>query len=165
MYGFCVNNYLRKFRTMGVITVEACKSLLRTGAETGILHGKKMHRHDFNTKFQFRLSFAAYQTPSYNLPKFLVPLFTANEYTVKVVDVTKIMDNAEGHFMAFFVIENLNTNIPVVEAINIYLSYLFTSKTTTILGMSRAIFTKLWELSELNNFLTLVDSTMNKRMD
>ena len=55
--------------------------------------------------------------------------------------------------MASFDIENLFTNVPLLETINICLNYLFPCSDTTILGFDRNSFKSLLEHSVLNSFL------------
>ena len=77
----------------------------------------------------------AYNTPSFNLAKFLVPIlnpFTVNEFTTNnsylfVKDITAV-DNASQFFMASFDVENLFTNISLTETIEICLNCLFTDQ-------------------------------------
>ena len=74
----------------------------------------KIHKPDFNLNFQFRLIFAAYNTPGYNISKFLVPIhskLTVNKYTVEnsfefCQDVGNLT-NSDNLFMASFGVENL----------------------------------------------------------
>ena len=50
------------------------KTLLATGSGPGTLYGlPKIHKHDFNTKFQLRPIFATYKNPCFKIAKFLVP--------------------------------------------------------------------------------------------
>lgn len=53
-----------------------------SGSSPGILYGlPKIHKSDFSEKNQMRPIFAAYNTPSFSLAKFLVPIlspFTTN---------------------------------------------------------------------------------------
>ena len=85
----------------------------------------KIHKPDFKSKFQFRPILAAFNTPSFNL--FLAPTLslTTNEFTCKnsyqfSKDISTINISDSLH-MASFDIENLYTNIPLVETIDIIL--------------------------------------------
>ena len=82
----------------------------------------KIHKPNF----LFRPIFAAHNTSSFILAKFLVPIlnpFTVIEFTTDnsysfVKDITAV-DNASRLFMASFDVENLFTNIPLTETIEI----------------------------------------------
>ena len=66
-----VNNFLREMKD--TFTADY-KTLLATGSAPGILYGlPKIHSHNFNTKFQLRPIFAAYNNPCFKIAKFLVP--------------------------------------------------------------------------------------------
>ena len=130
-----INNYLRKLKNLDLLYAETYKQLCSTGPGPGILYGlPKIHKPNFSTSFQFRPIFAAYNTSPYNLAKYFVPLLsdlTVKEYSVKnsysfVNDIKKIT-NADTLFMCSFDIENLYTNVPLQETINIimYRSYVF----------------------------------------
>lgn len=58
--------------------------------------------------------------------------------------------------MASFDIENLFTNIPLVETIEICVEVLF-SNATDIIGLSRALSRKLLEHSVLNSFYLIAN--------
>jgi hypothetical protein len=154
-----INNFLRKLKSLKLLSDDLYHQLFVTGSSPGILYGlPKVHKPDFSSKFQFRPIFAAYNTPSVKLAKFLVPLlapFTRNEFTVDnshqfVQDITKISD-ANTFYMASFDIENLFTNIPLSETIEICLEFLF-SGVTSVLGLSLALFKTLLEHAVLSSF-------------
>ena len=54
--------------------------------------------------------------------------------------------------MASFDVENLFTNVPLYETIDIILSQLYTSPTSLIIGLSKSLFKTLLELSVTNSF-------------
>ena len=66
--------------------------------------------------------------------------------------------------MVSFDVENLFTNIPLHETINVCLQYLFPNVTSTVLGRSRDLFRKLLELSVLNSFF-LFNSKLYKQTE
>ena len=118
-----VNNFLRKIKNS--ISLETYKNLYVSGSAPGILYGlPKIHKIDFSAKFQMRPIFASYNTATYKLSKFLVPLLnslTENEFTLKnsysfSEEISKFLD-ANNYVMASFDIENLFTNIPLDETI------------------------------------------------
>jgi hypothetical protein len=155
-----INNFLRKLKNMKHLTDDIYQQLFVSGSGPGILYGlPKIHKPDFCNKFQFRPIFAAYNTASFKLAKFLVPIlapFTSNDFTVEnshgfVQDVVKL-NNANSYFMASFDIENLFTNIPLGETIEICLELLFSNTNNNVIGLSRALFKTLLENSVLNSF-------------
>ena len=131
-----------------------------TGSAPGILYGlPKIHKPDFATKFQFRPIFAAYKTPAYKLAKFLVSILsplTTNEYSVensyKFAQEIQNQGDSSGLFMASFDVENLFTNIPLQETIQIIVQQLFSSPVSTIMGLTRDLFTQLLDLAVTNSF-------------
>ena len=54
--------------------------------------------------------------------------------------------------MTSFDIENLFTNVPLTETIDICLRKLFPSQDSLVIGLSRKLFKSLLELSVLNSF-------------
>ena len=66
--------------------------------------------------------------------------------------------------MASFDIENLFTNVPLLETINICFNYLFPCSDTTILGFDRNSFKSLLEHSVLNSFF-LFNSRLFRQID
>ena len=134
----------------------------------GILYGSpKIHKPNFSQTFPLRPIFAAYNTASYKLSKFIVPIlapFTTGEFTVqnsyKFADEIQRFPNANTSFD----IENLFTNVPLLETINICLNYLFPCCDTTILGFDRNSFKSLLEHSVLNSFF-LFNSRLFRQID
>ena len=165
-----INTFLKKIRSSEFITDDLYRKLFVSGSGPGILYGlPKIHKIDFSTKFQFRPIFAAYNTPSFNIAKFLVPIlnpFTKNQYTIEnsysfSKEICNI-PNANDYFMASFDIESLFTNVPLQETIDICLDNLFIQPSTTILGLSRKLFRSLLELAVMNSFLFLTINFTNK---
>ena len=124
----------------------------------------KIHKPYFSSKFQFRPIFAAYKTPSFNLAKYLVPILsplTTNQYTVentyKFAEEIQNQDGSSGLIMASFDVENLFTNIPLQETIQIIVHQLFISPTSIVMGLTRDLFTKILDLSVNNSFFLFND--------
>ena len=70
-----INNFLRKLKKLMLLSDETYKSLFVSGSGPGILYGlPKIHKPNFCTEFPFRPIFAAYNTASYKLAKFFVPI-------------------------------------------------------------------------------------------
>ena len=57
--------------------------------------------------------------------------------------------------MVSFDVENLFTNVPLYETIDIGLSHLFIKTADTVLGLPRKFFKTLLELSVLNSFFCI----------
>ena len=155
-----INNFLRKLKNIGCITSEIYYKLYANGSAPGILYGlPKIHKPDFFTKFQFRPIFAAYKNPFYILAKFIVPIlspFTTNKYTVdnsySFVSDIKQFNNVNKYYMCSFDVENLFTNIPLHETIDICLNHLFKTNVKIFLGFTRELFKNMLELAVLNSF-------------
>ena len=69
--------------------------------------------------------------------------------------------NAESYFMASFDVENLFTNVPLPETIEIFLKLLYTNASSTVLGLTRSCFKTFLEMSVLNSFF-LFDNKLYK---
>jgi len=155
-----INNTLRKLKNLKVLSDDLYKQLFVTGSSAGILYGlPKIHKPDFSSRFQCRPIFAAYNTPSFNIAKYFVPILkplTVNEFTVdnssKFSESIILVPNADDTFMASFDVENLFTNIPLRETIDICLRLLFTDPSALISGLNLTHFRTLLELSVLNCF-------------
>jgi hypothetical protein len=154
-----INNFLRKLKKLKHITDAVYDHLHVSGSGPGILYGlPKIHKIDFRTKFQFRPIFASYNSPSYKLAKFLVPVLapiTMNEFTLEnshqFAETIAREKNANQYVMASFDVENLFTNIPLVETIDICVQLLF-SNSSNIIGLTRVYFKTLLENAVLNSF-------------
>ena len=160
-----INNFLRSLKSKSIIDDATYKQLYVTGSGPGILYGlPKVHKANFRDNFPFRPIFAAYKTAPYKLAKFLVPIlapFTSNKYTVDnsysfVRQITSV-PNADNYFMASFDVENLFTNIPLAETIDICIQSLFTDSNSTALGMDRNQFRTFLQKSVLNSFFMFND--------
>ena len=91
--------------------------------------------------------------------KFLVPVLsdlTSNDYTIEnsfsFCRNLKNIPHSDSLYMASFDIENLFTNVPLKETISIILDQMFMDPQTTIIGLTRALFKNLLEISVLNSF-------------
>jgi len=154
------NNFLRKLKNNDVLSDDLYKQLYVTGSAPGILYGlPKIHKPNFSTAYQFRPIFAAYDTPSFGIAKYLVSILnplTTNSFTVKntydFVDTIVNFPDADKYFMCSFDVENLFTNIPLHDTIEICINSLFAAPYSTVLGLSRTFFRTLLELSVLNSF-------------
>ena len=77
--------FIRNLKNSKLLSDEYFKQMFTSGSGPGVLYGlPKIYKPNFGANFQFRPIFAAYNTPSFNLAKFLVPIlnpFTVNEFT------------------------------------------------------------------------------------
>ena len=82
-----VNRLAAKLKSAIAITDDAYRDVYASGSGPGNLYGlPQVHKTNFSEIFQMRPIFAARNTPSYKLTKYLVPLlslFSVNDYTVK----------------------------------------------------------------------------------
>ena len=165
-----INNFLRKIKNL--ISSEIYQKLRVTGSGPGVLYGlPKIHKPDFNTKFQLRPIFAAYNTASFALSKFLVPILsslTTNSYTLdcssSFVKEIVTIPNAKNYTMASFDVTNLFTNVPLNETIEICLNSLFSNSNATVLGLCRNLFKKLLENAVMNTYF-LFDGKLYRQKD
>ena len=159
-----VNRFLLKLKKLNLISDDNYNKLHVSGSGPGVLYGlPKIHKVDFASKFQFRPIFTAYNSACYKISKFLVDVLnplTTNAYTCSnSYNFSKDIQNysSPNCFMASFDIENLFTNIPLHETIQIILNQLFSNPTSTVLGLSRDLFRKFLELSVLNCYFLFND--------
>ena len=155
-----VNNFLRKLKGLQSISNECYQSLYVRGSGPGVLYGTpKIHKDDFASKFQLRPIFAAYNTASYKISKYLVPILkplTTGDYTVQdsaqFVDKISNFHKSSDTIMASFDVENLFTNIPLDETIDICIKKFFPSDNSTIMGLSQQYFREFLDLAVKNTF-------------
>ncbi|KAF2356921.1 Reverse transcriptase domain, partial [Trinorchestia longiramus] len=155
-----INNFLRKLKDLKMLSAENYSKMFVSGLGPGKLYGlPKTHKNNFSTMFQFRPIFAAYNTPGFSVAKFLVPVLnpiSRNEFTLEnshsfVNDLSRI-SNATNCFMTSFDIENLFTNMPLEETLDICLLQLFTDPNSLVMGLSRKIFKTLLDLAVKYSF-------------
>ena len=168
-----LNNFIRKIKGTVNIPASTLNDLSSSGGAPGILYGlPKIHKLDFKDKFQFRPIFAAYNNPCFKLARFIVSVITPyvnNEFSVlnssSFVSELQQFNHSDGNlFMTSYDIENLYTNIPLAETVEIVLNKLFTSSATTFLGLSRKLFRSLLEIGTMNSFFVF-DNILYKQCD
>ena len=123
-------------------------------------------------EFQFRPIFAAYCTPFYKVAKFIVSLLSElpkNEYSVKNSSsfVSELLSNnfqADNLYMTSYDVENLYTNVPLRETINIIVNKIFINADSSFIGLSKSCFTKLLEIATTNCFF-LFNGQLYKQCD
>jgi hypothetical protein len=126
-----INRCLTKLKKNEIITADQYARMYATGASPGILYGQpKIHKPDI----PLRPILAAYNTPMYNISKFLIPLiepFSSNEYSIKnsydfYEKVTSFKPTNNECFMVSYDISSLYTNIPVDQTLDILCNKIFT---------------------------------------
>ena len=122
------------------------KNLFTSGSSPRIMYGvPKTHKPDL----PLRPVLSAINTPSYKLAKAFIPILnpiTINNYTIP--DSFSLVNlqhntNFQHSYMTSFDIQNLFTNIPTLETIDIIINSLFTTPTSTIEGLSLKQFRSL----------------------
>ena len=114
--------FLKKLGDSGVITDYVLNNLKPCGSQPGVLYGLcKVYK---GSDDQSPPLLSAINTPSYKIPKFLVPMLpelTKNKYISK--DSFEFAKNVREQnpdlFMASFDIDSLFTNLPLEETIDI----------------------------------------------
>ena len=150
---------MSKLYKSNLITQSTYNSLYATGSGPGTLYGlPKIHKPNFSEVFPYRPILAAYNLASYNISKHLVPVLsclTSNQYTIKnsidFAQKVSAIENAEQYFMVSLDVENLFTNIPLQETINIILNLLFCNS-SHVIGLTKDLFKTFLQLATMNNF-------------
>ena len=167
-----VNSLLRKLKKKGSITENLYKKMYATGTGPGILYGlPKTHKSNFSTEFPLRPIFNSCNTPTYNISKFLVNLlnpFTTNSNSIDnsknfVEDICSLKGFGS-HFMASFDVDNLFTNVPVRETIEICLRNVFGNVGSNFHGFDAVDLRIFLETTVLNSYF-LVDGKYYKQED
>ena len=162
-----INRFLRKLLDSKIITQEQCNTMKNVGASMGVIYGlPKVHKNNA----PLRPILAAYNTPSFNLAQFLVPLlepFTKNEFTVhnsySFCEFLKSFIPTTDVYMASFDITSLFTNIPLVETLDIICDKIFNTH-DTFFNFNRSTFKKLLTLA-CNNTYFLFNDTIYHQFD
>ena len=163
-----VNRIISKLKKLSMISDSVYKELHVSGSTPGILYGlPKVHK----VLVPLRPIFAACGTPTYKLAKFLVPLLstlTVNEYTIKnsseFVNSLSGLELTSDMVMASFDVQNLFTNIPVKETIEITISELFRNNCVDIAGITAKYFRSLLEVAVLNSYF-IFNNLLYKQVD
>ena len=162
-----VNRLLEKMKKLGMISKELYSDLFVSGTVPGILYCLlKVHK----LFVPLRPIFSACGTPTFRLAKYLVGILaplTVDAYTVQnsyqFADDIRQIEVKEGMFMASFDVENLFTNIPVHETIDICIDSLFRN-CVTVAGIAKDLFRSLLEMSVLNSYF-IFDQKLFKQLD
>ena len=123
---------VKRLQNESKISEKKCELIYPRGSRPDILYrSPKVHKPVINNCPKFRPIFSTIRTPTYKLAKFLVPILspltTSNEFSVhdsfSLAD--KVSSFCPDHFMASLDIENLFTNIPLNEVIDICIDDFF----------------------------------------
>ena len=111
---------------------------------------------------------SAFNTPTYKLAKFLVPIlkpFTTNEFTVKdsFHFAEEIVDQQHDLFMGCLNVDSLFTNILLEETIEICTNEPF-KESETVEGLSKTEFKELLSLATKDSHF-IFDGTLYKQID
>ena len=162
-----VNIFLRKLVSLGIIDEVDCKNLKPHGSSPAIMYGlPKVHKEGI----PLRPILAAYNTASFKVAKFLVPIlseFTTNDYTLKnSYDFCNEMKNVRlprSFYMCSFDIQSLFTNIPPLDETISICSDLF-NHSDNFLGMNKVVFRSLLSLC-VKNFYFRFDGVLYKQCE
>ena len=152
-----VNRFLSKIKKQSIIDEDQYKQLYVTGASPGILYGlAKIHKPGV----PLRPILAAYNTPTYKLSKFIIPLIdhlASNSFSLKnsynFVEQVKSLYIDPSHHMVSFDVKSLYTNVPVIETIDLICNKLFCNS-DNYAGFSKSLFREMLVLAITNsNFL------------
>ena len=118
----------------------------------GILYGlAKVHKQLVNNCPPFRHILSVIGTPSYNIPKFLIPILkplTTNDYTLKdAFEFSRdILNQNPNLFIASLDVDSLFTNIPLDKTISIIIETLFSENETAHNLNEGELFASYWSL-------------------
>ena len=92
-----------------------------------------------------------------------------NEYSVKNSSsfVSELLSNnfqADNLYMTSYDVENLYTNVPLRETVNIIVNKIFINADSSFIGLSKICFTKLLEIATSNCFSYLMVNCINNVM-
>ncbi|MGL4226872.1 MAG: reverse transcriptase domain-containing protein, partial [Rickettsia sp.] len=161
-----INRWLKQLLDGFFLTQASYQSLFSSGSSYSALYGlPKVHKPNL----PLRPILAAYNSPNFKIAKFLVPLLSPlcnNKYSIKnsfnFASTVRSLDSSK--FMVSFDVENLFTNVPLAETIQIILDRLFVSPDTTYQGFTRDAFRKLLEIAVLDTHIVF-DGVIFKQVD
>ena len=147
-----INRFLKYLKDKNIISDLTYTDLYSSGSSYGILYGlPKVHKEGI----PLRPILASYNTPSYKLAKYLVPLlqpFSENEFTLsnssKFAD--EILTQDTDLYMVSLDIVSLFTNVPLHETIQIVLDRIFNKPDYIYHGFDKDEFEKLLKLAVLD---------------
>jgi len=153
-----LNKTLLTFMKSDKINKNTYEKLRAVGSSPGKLYGlPKTHK----TGVPMRPILSALTCHNYNLAKFLVPLLSpiaTSSYTVSDVFsfVKQLQDRTDSNktLMISLDVENLFTNVPVLETIEIILNRLFPDNSVTYHGFTRGEFNTLLKLAVEDSYFS-----------
>ena len=154
-HGRPINDYSKSLEKSNSLTTDQYKKIKPIRSRPGILYGLcKVHKAITDLCPPFRPIFSG--TPSYKLPKFLVPKLnsiTFNELTVKdyFAFVEEIVHHDGKLFMGSLDVDSLFTNIPLKETISICTNLLY-NKVAVIEGINKSEFGNLLPLATQESY-------------
>ena len=161
-----INRFLKSLKDRSIINEYQYSELYSSGSSYGVLYGlPKVHKDGI----PLRPILASYNTPSYKLAKFLVPLlqpFSENEFTLSNSPkfakdiVTQDLDL----YMVSLDVVSLFTNVPLQATIQIILDKIFIEPDFIYQGFDREDFEKLLKLAVLDTDF-LFDGKHYKQID
>ena len=162
-----INSKIRSLKKLKIIDDDLSSTLTVSGSSPGILYGlPKVHK----TGVPMRPILAAYNTPSYNLSKFMVSKLnhlTTNEYTIKnSYEFAKFITNFpnNNYIMCSFDIKSLFTNIPLDETIQIILNQTTPHNDSKFNNFSRTQLKSILELTAKNSFF-IFNNKLYRQLD
>ena len=155
-----VNRYLSYLKKGNYINNDEYKYLYASGSTPGILYGlPKIHK--VNTPLRPVMS--SINTHNYKLAKFIIPHikeWATSEYTLEnsyeFFDILKNFRFEQNYYMVSFDINNLYTNVPNKETINIVANKMYTDN-NSFRGLSKSKFIELLELVVNDSFFIFND--------
>ena len=158
---------IKRLENEGKISEKEYELIYPRGSRPGVLYGSpKVNKPVINNCSKFRPILSTIGTPTYKLAKFLVPILsplTSNEFSVhdSFSFADKVSSFCPDHFMASLDIENLFTNIPLNEVIDICIDDLFCD-TNTIQNLDRNDMRELLNLAAYESFF-IFDQVMYRQ--
>lgn len=162
-----IHRFLRHILSLNIITKDQYNFIKPVGSSLGVMYGlPKVHK----ISVPLRPILAAYNSPSYTISKFLVPLlepYTTNQYTIKnsysFYEFLSDQNFNRPVHMVSYDITSLFTSIPLAETINIAVNKVF-QDCTLFHGFSRSTFTNLLNLA-CKDIHFLFDGTIYRQVD
>ena len=148
---------MKRLQKSGSLSTEQYKKIKAVGSRPGILYGLcKVHKAITEVCPPFRPLLSAIGTPSYKLPKFLVPKLSSvkfNEFTVKdfLAFAEEIVYQDSKLFMGTLDVDSLFTNIPLEETINICTNLLYNNE-DVIESITKSEFKNLLSLASQESY-------------
>ena len=161
-----INRTLKQLKDDSFISEQTYRSLYSTGSSFGVLYGlPKVHKNNI----PLRPILAAYNSPSYPIAKFLVPLLnklTTNQYTLLNSSqfIPQILQQNPKCFMVSYDVCSLFTNVPLSETIEIILNKLFPTPSSLFNGFNLGAFRRLLELAVMDTHF-LFNKKVFKQID